>query len=142
MIRADPRQFDMFAAIAPTRAPPIIRRADPDGPVIQGKIDEVLTLPHPRLRWARARIELHRHTDGLWMWAIGYHDDGGSGGGYRVGPKWGNFASTRDDALFYACEEMRDRMHGESKALNAIRRWLDELPISARNHEEERAHAR
>ncbi|WP_294138359.1 hypothetical protein [Sphingomonas sp.] len=139
MIRADPRQFDMFAAIAPTRAPAIVRRVDPNGPVIQGKIDEVLMLPHPHLRWARARIELHRHTDGLWMWATGYHDDGGSGGGYRVGAKWGNFAKTRDDALFYACEEIRERATGDSKALAAIRRWLDDLAtISARKHEEGR----
>jgi hypothetical protein len=138
MIRADPRQFDMFAAIAPVRVPAIIRRVDPDGPVIQGKIDEVLTLPHPRLRWDRARIELHQHTDGLWMWATGYHDDGGSGGGYRVGPKWGNFAASRDDALFYACEEIRSRTSGDSKALVAIRRWLDELATNpTRKHEEE-----
>ena len=138
MIRADPRQFDLFAPPVPLRAPAVIRRVDPDGPVIQGKIDEVLTLPHPRLRWARAQIELHRHTDGLWMWATGYHDDGGSGGGYRVGAKWGNFAQTRDDALFYACEEMRTRMHGEGKALAAIRRWLDELATNlTQKHEEE-----
>ena len=87
------------------RAPPQLRPVDPDGPVIQGEPHETLRLPHPRLAWDMARIELHRHTDRLWMWSAG-----DAGGGYRVGPKWGRFAATRDDALHYAARELIARM--------------------------------
>lgn len=87
------------------RAPPIIRPVDPDGPVIQGEPDELLRLKHPRLAWDIARIELHRHDDGLWMWSVSV-----AGGGYRVGPKWGKFAATRDDALHHAAQELNKGM--------------------------------
>ena len=90
------------------RSPPITRPVDPDGHVIQGEPDEVLRLPHPRLAWDIARIQLHRHSDGLWMWAIGH-----AVVGFRVGPKWGRFADTRDDALYYAAQELIARMHLE-----------------------------
>jgi len=126
MKRADPRQFDFFAAIAPTRAPAAPRRIDPDGEVVRGDIMETLILPHPRMAWDYARIELHPHTDGRWMWSTSWSDEQG-GGSYRVGPKWGNFAQTRDDALFYACAEMRDRMRAGGKVGQMILRWLDGL---------------
>ena len=88
--------------------PAAIRRpVDPDGPVC-GEVDEVLRLPHPRLAWDLARIELARHSDGLWMWGIVH-----CCGGYRVGPKWGRFAASRDAALHHARAELLE-WHGKS----------------------------
>lgn len=100
------QQLDLFAAL---RSPAIRLPCDPHGPVIQGECDESLVLPHPRLAWPLAQIDLHRHTDGLWMWGISK-----AGGGYRVGPKWGRFAATRDDALHWAVQELLD-WHGSRK---------------------------
>lgn len=84
------------------RSPPVARPVDPDGPVVQGEPDETLTLPHPRMAWPLARIELHRHDDGLWMWSV----SSACTSSYKVGPKWGRFAQTRDDALFHAAQEL------------------------------------
>lgn len=53
-------------------------------------------------------IEIAQHDDGLWMWSArsmirtGYS-------GYRVGPKWGKFARTREDAIAAACNEIEAR---------------------------------
>ncbi len=94
-------QLSLFDAL---RAPRIVRAIEPNGTVIQGDADETLTLPHPRLAWPLARIELHRDTDGLWMWSVSM-----AGGGFKVGPKWGRFAHTRDDALSYARDELLER---------------------------------
>lgn len=103
-----PDQLDLFALM---RNPPVRCPVDPDGPVIQGEPDETLRFRHPRLAWDIARIELHLHSDGLWMWATS-----GGGGSYKVGPKWGRFARTRDDALYYATQEL----------LTGLRRKLDQ----------------
>ncbi|MBT0780551.1 hypothetical protein [Paracoccus sp. pheM1] len=94
-------QLSLFDAL---RQPPVMRPVEPSGTVVQGEIDETLTLPHPRLAWPLARIELHQHVDGLWMWSVSM-----AGGGYRVGPKWGKFAQSRDDARSYACDELLER---------------------------------
>lgn len=91
------------------RKPPVVIPVDRDGQVVQGDVDEHLFLAHPRYAWNRADIELHCHESGLWMWATGWCD-GSGGGGYRVGAKWGKFAETRDDALFYAVRELTDRL--------------------------------
>lgn len=90
------------------RGAPIIRPVDPLGEVIQGDPDEVLRLKHSRLAWDITRIELHQHSDGLWMWSVSC-----AGGGYRVGPKWGKFAATRDDALHHAAQELIEKMRGK-----------------------------
>ncbi|AVO37360.1 hypothetical protein [Pukyongiella litopenaei] len=91
--------------------------------VIQGEIDETLRLTHPRMAWDRARIELHRHTDGLWMWSVSFHADG-RGSGYRVGPKWGHFAKSREDALHWAVDELLTRLESvEGKNADLIRAW-------------------
>lgn len=121
------QQLDLFSA--PSR-PLIIRPVDKDGSVIRGKIDEVLTLRDPKrprgCPWAE--IELHRHTDGLWMWAKNCSDNIGNGGGYRVGPKWGRFAETRADALAAAKDELRRAVASHQNAYgNAVRRWLEGL---------------
>lgn len=106
--------------------PPVYRSIDPGGHVLQGDPDTTLILPHPRLAWGRARIELHPH-DGLWMWSASFGLDGG-GRGYRIGPKWGRFAETKDDALFYAIREIREGIERDTcDASNAIRKWLDGL---------------
>lgn len=77
---------------------------DRDGSVLQGEPDETLILPHPRMAWPLARIELHRHADGRWMWSAST-----AGGGYKVGPKWGRFAETRSGALYHAALEIMER---------------------------------
>jgi hypothetical protein len=109
------------------RGPKIKRPVNDALGVVLGEVDEVLRLPHPRLAWDRARIELHRHTDGLWMWGTSWHADM-AGCSYKVGPKWGNFAETRDDALHFAVDEVLSRMGDtESKDANHIRAWALEL---------------
>lgn len=117
-------QLDLFSAL---HSPAIVLPVDPDGPVIQGEIDEVLSLRHGRLAWNRADIQIHRHNDGRWMWSTSYHA-GDHGGGYRVGPKWGKFAETRDDALFYAVRELTERLSGnESRDARDILAWMAAL---------------
>ncbi len=93
-------QLSMFDLIRPA---PIVLTVDPDGPVVQGPAHETLTLPHPRMAWSLARIELHPHDD-LWMWST----SSPCCGSYKVGAKWGRFAACRDDAAHYAaCEILR-----------------------------------
>lgn len=79
------------------------------------------------MAWNFADIKLHRHDDGLWMWSVAFCCDG-EGSGYQVGPKWGKFAETRDDALFYAIAEMRTRLEAR-KSADAIKilTWLETL---------------
>lgn len=86
----------------------MIERCDPDGAVWLGDPDETVEMPAQAMKHARAAIQLHQHTDGRWMWATTCHT--GSGGyGYKVGVKWGLFAATRDDALFYGAKEIIER---------------------------------
>lgn len=54
------------------------------------------------------RLEVARHHD-LWMWASSVYGRNG-GYGYRVGPKWGNFVSSRRDAISAACNEVLERV--------------------------------
>ncbi|MDX8513550.1 hypothetical protein [Mesorhizobium captivum] len=68
-----------------------------------------VVLPHKRLAWDQATIELHRHDNGLWMWSTSFHCDS-RGSGYKVGPKWGKFAESKADALFHAVRELEDRL--------------------------------
>jgi len=94
-------QLDLFAALIP---PPVLEPVDPDGPVVQGPPDITLRLPHPRMAWDLASIQLHQHEDGRWMWAART-----AGGGYKVGPKWGRFAPTQAEAMHHAAAEVIDR---------------------------------
>lgn len=100
-------QLDLFAHTTPP--PRQSYTVDPDGPVVQGEPHEMLTLPHPRLAWPLAEIQLHRHEDGRWMWGVT-----GAGGGYKVGPKWGKFAATRDDARRHAAAELLERIEART----------------------------
>lgn len=85
------------------REPMIVRPVDPDGPTV--KADEVLEWGKPWSGFRYARIELHQHDDGLWMWARSF-ELAERAATYRVGPKWGRFAKSRADALHYAIEDL------------------------------------
>lgn len=105
------------------RSAPIIRPVAPYGSVVQGEATETLRLPHARGGLDRARIGLHQHVDGLWMWSTNWCANGG-GSGYKVGPKWGNFARSRDDALHYAVAELEKRIGSpESAVTKDILKW-------------------
>lgn len=97
--------------------PAIIRHpVDPNGPVIKDRaaIDEVIEIVTPRPCCSYACIELHQHSDGLWMWGQNVQLGSSGGGGYRVGPKWGKFAHDRDAALYWAKEEVRQSILGRA----------------------------
>ncbi|NYT43138.1 hypothetical protein HZY97_20350 [Sphingomonas sp. R-74633] len=122
-------QLDLFARqFTPAMREPV----QPHGRVLQSAPDEMLSLAHPKMAWRWAEIELHQHVDGRWMWSTSFNTNGG-GSGYRVGEKWGHFAASRDDALHYAIEEMREhlgRRHlqaEERKSVRLILEWLETL---------------
>ncbi|MDX3805137.1 MAG: hypothetical protein QHC89_01785 [Bosea sp. (in: a-proteobacteria)] len=88
------------------REPAVKRPIDPNGHVVQGPALEQFCW---RKGYRSAEIELHPDEDGLWMWSASYSLSG-SGSGYKVGRKWGRFARNRDDALYYAVEELAERL--------------------------------
>lgn len=106
--------------------PPVILPVKPNGDVVQGDVDTHLFLPHPRLAWHLAEIELHPH-EGLWMWSASFNCDN-HGSGYRVGPKWGKFAHSKSDALHHAVKELEERLDKkESSTAEQILRWARSL---------------
>lgn len=116
-------QMSLFDAL---HRPPVVRPVDTSIEFARPEPDTYLFLPHPRLAWHRAEICLHPWGD-LWMWSTCWGLDG-SGGGYAFSPKWGKFADSKDDALFYAIRELREKIERETcDASNAIRKWLDGL---------------
>ncbi len=114
------QQLSIFDALMP---PAIRKPVDPYGPTVDGEAHETLCLPHPRNAWNKARIELHQHDDGLWMWATQFQLSSW-GGGYHVGPKWGKFAETRDAALFHAVQELKATLAGKENTTDKERREL------------------
>lgn len=123
------QQLGLFDAL---RRPPIRVSVAANGPVVRDEPDFTFRLKHPRYAWDRAEIEVHRHDDGLWMWSTSFNADMG-GNGYRVGAKWGKFAETREDALFYACEELQEKVAGRDTAdIFLIRKWVAALKDDAR----------
>lgn len=120
------QQLSLFDA---ARRPPVVVAVDPHGDVLQGGADRCWVLKHPRLAWDSAKIELHRHSNGLWMWGVCFHVEN-HGGGYRVGPKWGKFAETIDDALHYAVGELLSKI-GDDKSSDAarVRTWAKGLSV-------------
>jgi hypothetical protein len=90
-------------------APPVLRAVDPDGPGLPPDTAvEKVTLPNPRKGWRGAplaEISLARDAGGLWMWGWGWQTaEAGSFTG--IGPKWGRFAETRADALFWGAQDL------------------------------------
>ena len=110
-------------------APATIMPVDPHGATIpRSEIDEILRLPMKRYVGDQARIQLHRDRGlDLWMWAT-WHEVEHGGGGYRVGPKWGKFAETRESALHWAINELLDRIADyDTPQARRIRTWLEGL---------------
>lgn len=117
-----PIQLSMFDLFRPA---PIRSAVDPDGMVVAGRIHTILRLPHPRQKQHDlARIEIHPHEN-HWMWATAYNLEQG-GSGYRVGPKWGHFATSMEDAIYWAVREMQKGIakYSNSKGCDVIERWL------------------
>lgn len=122
-------QLSLFGQDRPR---PTLEAVDPNGSVLQGAADVTLRLPHPKMAWELAEIEVHQHEDGRWMWAVGQ-----SGGGYKVGPKWGRFAPTQLDAIRYGAAELLDwcdrnanqidGMMIDRRQFDAIRAWAESL---------------
>lgn len=118
--------FDLMAS------PPLLLPVDADGAVVL-QPDETLCLKHPKLAWDLARIELHLDNSlcyqwsGCWMWSASFCTECGNGHSYRVGPKWGKFARSRDDALFYAVQELRRGLDGREGNHSRVFAWLDGL---------------
>lgn len=113
--------------------PAILLAVDPDGPVVQGPVGEVLSLPRARNAVDLARIELHQHAERRFMWSTSFNLSM-TGCGYRVGQKWGKFAESRGDALHYAVLELvgklTDRSMGcdaDTKLRNQIIKWANGL---------------
>lgn len=114
------------------RAPPILRPVDPDGQVVRDEVDYTFILPHPRLNRPYCQVELHQADSGLWMWSTSYSTDDGCGQSYRVGEKWGKFASSSDDALHYAVEELKERLSaqwGAQRGVSQILAWAGQLTL-------------
>ncbi|GAC1042286.1 hypothetical protein [Rhizobium sp. No.120] len=123
------QQLSLFDSI---RKPPVIASIDPDGRVWQEDPDFTFRLAHPRMVWDRARIEIHRHVDGLWMWSTSSQTND-RGHCYKVGAKWGNFAESREDALFYACEEMERHLSAnDGPDIVLIKNWVAALKDNPR----------
>jgi hypothetical protein len=115
-------------------APPILKPCEPNGGVIQGRPHTVFHLEHPKkLAWAQSRIEVHPHTDGTWMWSTSvstYGEDGQSGHTYAVGPKWGKFAASKEDAIYWAAREIEDHINKKKtngESIKRIRAWLSTI---------------
>lgn len=102
---------------------PIQRPINPHGSVVQHNINEVL-----EHEYGVAKIELHQHEDGLWMWSTSFQFKE-HGRGYRVGPKWGQFTKTRNDALYWATRELQDQIakHPEDERAHKTANWIGRL---------------
>lgn len=127
------RQLSFLDAMMPAPVG-IIRPVDPNGPVTPlGNIQETLRLPHPKMVWDTASIELHPHENGEWMWATSVCT-GSEGYSYQVGPKWGKFARSRSDALWLAADEIERRAMRFSSAGNHMSRiaaWCAQIKQEA-----------
>ncbi|SEI18688.1 hypothetical protein SAMN05216228_104141 [Rhizobium tibeticum] len=58
------QQLGLFDTL---RRPAVRVPAVVDEPVLQTETNFIFKLKHPRDVWDRARIEIHQHTDWLWM---------------------------------------------------------------------------
>ncbi|MCR5943971.1 hypothetical protein FG152_24680 [Ochrobactrum sp. XJ1] len=111
--------------------PAVIRPVSFEAGVIQGEAAVTLFLPHKRMAWHQAEIELHPHTDGSWMWSTSYQTSN-RGSGYKVGAKWGKFAQSKEDAFFYACKEMQEQLKAiPGHEVKLISEWLNSLSLNS-----------
>lgn len=82
-------------------------------------------------RWGRGfpivTVEVGQHEDGRWMWATDIYT-GTYGYGYKLNPKWHNFAATRREALDKAKHEVACRMSHKDRKATA--KWLEGLTAS------------
>ena len=94
------------------------------------------TLPHPRYISPAGLIELHPTADGLWMWSASF-STGTTSNSYKVGEKWGHFALSAEDALYYAVEELKPRLSGLGRGGDhmawRILNWAEALKLEARD---------
>jgi len=110
--------------------PDVIRRpVERDGAVTQAEARiETIELGARNKATDRApyiRIQISRADDGLWMWSASFQNTWG-GWGYRVGPKWGKFATSRHDAIVAACREIVDRS-GDRVVPRSAMEWMADL---------------
>jgi hypothetical protein len=120
--RAD-GQLSMFPLLRPEAD-----RAEVDlqGMVVSSRVHTVLRLAHPMEEGKdTARIEIHPH-EGRWMWSTAFCIDGHGGSGYRVGPRWGKFAASMEDAILWAVHELQANVsqYSQSRQRDDIQRWL------------------
>lgn len=116
------RQASMFDVTGFTPVPS-------DMMVVSGAAREVFTLLRSSNAIPYAVIELHQHNDGRWMWSSSFNLSNGSGRCYKVGPKWGNFAASRSEAMVRAKREMLQEMGGSEAcgSVSRIKSWMKEL---------------
>lgn len=116
-------QLDLFAPAKPIL---MVVPVDPDGPVCSAdEIAETIRLTDKRVT---VRIELARDGE-FWMFSTSLNCSNG-GFGYRVGRKWGVRAYSRDDALFFAGDELLKRAVGYGNVKKEVSRLLARLPES------------
>ena len=116
-------QLSMF----PLFRPEVSRgEVDPQGMVVSSRVHTVLRLAHPKEDGKdTARIEIHPH-EGRWMWSTAFCIDGQGSSGYRVGPRWGKFAASMEDAILWAVQELQANVsqYSQSRQRDDIQRWL------------------
>lgn len=98
-------QADLFAP-----APVLTReRVDPKGSVLPEGADVEVIAWGDFSKHRGIRLEIAQHSDGRWMWSASTLTPAW-GASYRIGPKWGQFAQSRADAISAACAEALQRI--------------------------------
>ena len=124
-------QLDMFDLMVRAAE---IWPVKPNGSVVKGTPDHILRLRHPKFASDIATIEVHRcRKSGKWMWSTAFHIHH-SGSGYKVGPKWGKFASSASDALHWAKAELCQGIHNRASAEEnlKIKAWAEQIALEPR----------
>lgn len=86
-------------------------------------ITESLTLPHARMAWHWAEINLGT-KDGSWFFGTGYNLPSGEGGG---GPCYDGPHETRSDAILAGIKQLRRQIKDRLSIAAKHTAWLDEL---------------
>lgn len=116
-------QLNLFAS---ERRQLIVVPCDPNGPTCSdNEIVEAIKLTDKRVT---VRIELARYGE-FWMFSTSLdHPNGGYC--YRVGSKWGVWARSRDDAMFFAIHELLKHADKGHNVKKEVTRLLARLPES------------